>query len=504
LRSVGARNLRLTVMIYKPVGLFLLIFLAGCALPAIKQDKDLATLMEAYRERNAQLLEQRKRRQEQGIKTLEVVRSDPTKEFLVSVNLANASLPVVVERLLDDTKTPYLLESVELAGRVTARFDNVPFSQALNIILGSQGYSSVKREGILVIRAGRQDVSLGPGPPSAAPSPGAAASAATASTEPPTQIEIPVKHADMTTLSSLLDALFPVNPQTGSKPVLYGMQPFTSTLFLSGAPQDLAKAVSVISRADRDPSHVVLEFLVVEFDSDAVEQFGVDISGLRQGRFSDLSTSFSSLTGRAITFTNTAGIDRGLQYTAAIDALISQEKAKVISRPYVATRSGKQATINITRDRYVLVQVPQQGAAVTTTQAVSSGVLLNVTPTVLADGMVRMDVDVEDSQFVPTAGNIAVEVDKNKATTNAQVESGQSIIIGGLTLNRESYSNAGLPWFRRLPLVNLLVSDQERTQTKQEVVIFVTPHIWTPDLDVPLAAKEAFTIKEEEEGILKP
>ena len=117
--------------------------------------------------------------------------------------------------------------------------------------------------------------------------------------------------------------------------------------------------------------------------------------------------------------------------------------------------------------------------------------------------MVRMDIDVEDSEFVPTVQNVAVEVDKNKATTNAQVESGQSIIIGGLILNRQSYSNAGFPWFRRIPLLNIFFADQERSDTKQEVVIFVTPHIWTPDLDVPLAAKEAFTIKEEE-GILKP
>ena len=492
-------------MIYKPAGLFLLVFLLGCALPAIKQDKDLAALMEAYKERNAQLLEQRKKRQEQRIKMLKVARSDSAKEFLVSVNLANASLPVVVERLLDETNTPYLLEGVELAGRVTARFDNVPFSQALNIILGSQGYSSVKREGILVIRAGRQDDSLAPAPPSAAPSPTVSAPTAAASTEAPTQIEIPVKHADMTTLSSLLDALFPVNPQTGSKPVLYGMQPFTSTLFLSGAPQDLAKAATVIRRADRDPSHVILEFLVVEFDSSELEQLGADISKLRQGRLSDLTTGFGSLTDRAITFTNTAGVHKGLQFTAALDALISQDKARIISRPYVATRSGKPATINITRDRYVIVQTPQQGTPVTSTTAVSSGVLLNVTPVVLSDGMVRMDIDVEDSQFVPTVQNVAVEVDKNKATTNAQVESGQSIIIGGLILNRQSYSNAGFPWFRRIPLLNIFFADQERTDTRQEVVIFVTPHIWTPDLDVPFAAKEAFTIKEkEEEGILKP
>lgn len=129
-------------------------------------------------------------------------------------------------------------------------------------------------------------------------------------------------------------------------------------------------------------------------------------------------------------------------------------------------------------------------------ERVKTGVLLDVTPTVLQNGLIRMDVNVQDSQFVPTSGNSVVEVDKNNAATTMQVASGETIIIGGLVLNRRSTSSAGLPWLRHIPLVNLAIARYERTQTKHEVMIFVTLHFWTPGMTPPLVAPEAFTIQE--------
>jgi type II secretory pathway component GspD/PulD (secretin) len=77
------------------------------------------------------------------------------------------------------------------------------------------------------------------------------------------------------------------------------------------------------------------------------------------------------------------------------------------------------------------VQTAQQGGYVATPQAVSSGVMLVITPTAMSDGTIRMVVNITDSQFVPTTQNVAVETDQNPANTTMLVADGESIVIGG-------------------------------------------------------------------------
>jgi type II secretory pathway component GspD/PulD (secretin) len=127
---------------------------------------------------------------------------------------------------------------------------------------------------------------------------------------------------------------------------------------------------------------------------------------------------------------------------------------------------------------------------------------MSITPTVLADGRVRMVVDVENSEFIDTAENpsIAVEVDKNKATTIMQVESGQSVIIGGLTFQRTGQSTSGLPWLRHIPLLNIFTSHIRDSTVRQEVLIYVTPYVWSPDLATPFPLPESFGIKARDSG----
>jgi pilus assembly protein CpaC len=73
-----------------------------------------------------------------------------------------------------------------------------------------------------------------------------------------------------------------------------------------------------------------------------------------------------------------------------------------------------------------------------------------------------------------------------------QVPSGQSIIIGGLMFNSRSSSNAGLPWLRRIPFLNLFTASRQRTQVDKEVLIVVTPHLYTPGLRTPLPFLKVF------------
>ena len=466
----------------------LLFFLFGCAsikTPGdLKKNEDLLSLLESYKERNARLAEQRKKYRERGIRALYVSKSKSGNNYQVSVELVHASIPAVVDRLLEETRIPYLFESVELSGYTTTRFDNLPLLDAMGLILESGGYSSTMRNNVLVIKNGT------PKPPPESTDPKASF-----------QLEVPLEHIDAAEALSLLNNLYPLNENTGERVVYFGQKPGANSIFLSGPAAEVTKAAQVLRKADRDPEHVLIEALVIEFDVAAFERIGVDFANAAKNEFSNINASFGSLLANSLIFTFTEGASNPGAFTAIIDALIDMNKARIISRPYVATLSGKKAKIDISRNRYVLVDSSQDGATVVSSQAVEAGVMMEITPSILSDGTINMVVDVEDSQFVPTTKNVAVEVDKNSVTTNMQVDSGQTIIIGGLVHNEKASSNSGFPWLRHVPGVNLVFANQEETTDNQEVVIYVTPHIWSPDLKAPMAKPEAFTIKEDEDNL---
>ncbi|MGR3221024.1 MAG: type II and III secretion system protein, partial [Candidatus Anammoxibacter sp.] len=184
------------------------------------------------------------------------------------------------------------------------------------------------------------------------------------------------------------------------------------------------------------------------------------------------------------------------KFTAIIDLLISNEKARLISRPFVSALSGTEAVIHITNDKWVIVESSSDGATITAPAPITSGVVLKITPTLLpGNNMIRMDIFVEDSQFIQPDVDVAVEVDKNSVSTITQVENGTTFIIGGLVSNRRQWKNSGFPILRKIPIINMLFAKQSSQFTEKEVAIYVTPNIWEPSLSPPLSEEGTFKVE---------
>ena len=94
--------------------------------------------------------------------------------------------------------------------------------------------------------------------------------------------------------------------------------------------------------------------------------------------------------------------------------------------------------------------------------------------------MIERVVDVQDSEFVPTVGNVAVEVDRSSAFATVEVDGGSTAIIAGLVREELASSNSGLPGLRKIPGVDILASKQSRAVFRTEVAIYVTPRIVEP------------------------
>jgi type II secretory pathway component GspD/PulD (secretin) len=480
---------------------------AGCASPPYAHNDEVSGLVQAYRQQSARAVQTAS---PYGISALAVEPVDGRPgEFVVSADLHRAPLKLVVERLFEQSRVPYFIQAPALVGRVTGRFEKHPFLDMLSEILRPNGYVAQPRDGLLVIAEAPSAPAVngaGAAPGSPPGVPGAEASA------PIVARGAQLRHLDIESATKFFEGLFPVDPRTGARPITWAVQPYTSTIFVSGPRSDAMRALQLLEEMDRDPAHVLIEALVVELDTNELERFGTDLSNFLNVQLSALSSGVggavntglaapnfpSAAAPAALRFLYTQGANNPRTFAAVIDVLASQDKARVIARPYMASVSGRQAAIQIQRERTVAVVTG--GTTTSDTETIPSGVILNVTPWVLEGDRVRLDVQVEQSTFVqPPPAGVLVEKDANKAQTSMQVRSGQSVIIGGLSLQETFSSNGGLPWLRNIPGLSLVTAKQSSNERKQDVLIFVTPYIWTPTVDPPIPHPDAFKFREEDE-----
>lgn len=445
--------------------------LVGCAsstIPSLYEDEELTALMTALYKNSAKKKRERKERQSTSIRQLEVKKT--TDGYTVSADLEQASIPVVVRRMFDEFDNSYVIEDVSLHGAITARFTNLAFIDALDRIVGAIGLSAESEDGVVVIKSGlKEDAQAESGL---------------------MYREITLRNLDMKTVHTMLDALYPQLPGKG-RVVYFGHIPASNSLYLYGPSWEVSSTLQLLRKADRDIPHVVIEVLVVEFNSDALEEIGTELIQVADGNSNSIQALFfGAFDVDFQSFDDISDFDiKSLR--ALIELFASDGRARLISRPYVATLSGSEAEIEITSERYVIVE---EETGSTSKEPVESGVVLKITPTVLPDEELRMEVYVRDSQFsIVSVANVLTEVKANTAQTIMQVEDGQTIMIGGLMLNRYTWSNSGFPILKDIPILNLIAGDRTSLEEVKEVSIFITPHIWRPQMRSPIIEPEALT-----------
>ena len=119
---------------------------------------------------------------------------------------------------------------------------------------------------------------------------------------------------------------------------------------------------------------------------------------------------------------------------------------------------------------------------------------MDITPTVVLDGSIRLRIAITESQFIPSLENVEQRRSRNSVSTVTQVGDGETVIIGGLMLNRRGESKAGIPFLRDVPPFSWVFGHEDYSHTDSQVLIYVTPHIWEPGLDLPLDASGEFEL----------
>ncbi len=169
-----------------------------------------------------------------------------------------------------------------------------------------------------------------------------------------------------------------------------------------------------------------------------------------------------------------------------LSALQTEGRGEVISTPRVITANGKQALIEQGREiPFQTTAGGNQNASVSFKKAVLS---LSVTPQITPDNRILMDLDVTNDtvgENVPVAGGgTAPSIDTRRVTTQVLVRTGDTIVLGGVFEQSTSESRSKVPLLGDIPLLGALFRSTSRESIKRELLIFVTPKMIQEGLQV--------------------
>ena len=291
-----------------------------------------------------------------------------------------------------------------------------------------------------------------------------------------------------------------------------------NTLLIVATPPEYTVIEAALKKLDIPSRQVMMEVTVANVTLNDEIDFGIDWlfrGGAPSGRGSGGLIVGSGSTagnpaapvGSGTTAVNPAlGIAQGFTYIinnanfpggvqAVLRLLDTYGDTKVIANPHLAALDNQKATIKA-GDKIPLCQqtfvgtgvgTGVNGAVSTTSQYIDTGVLLQVTPHINAGGLVTLDVQVEVSipgTLPKDCTEIAPTINTRSLQSILNVQSGQTMVMGGLITENKANTSAGLPLLSRIPIIGGLFGQQKLTNNRTELVMFITPRVVETETDL--------------------
>jgi type IV pilus assembly protein PilQ len=435
-----------------------------------------------------------------------------------------------VLQLVADVSELNIVVADSVGGNVTLRLINVPWDQALDIILQAKGLDK-RRNGNVIWIAPTEEIA----------SREQALEDARIAMEDRQELiveYIPISYGSAEELAKSLTTEALTSNQTGAQKdrenqrsgllsprgsVSFDAR--TNTLIVTDIPESVRKIRELVAILDRAVRQVLIEARIVIAQEGFRRQLGArfGITGAREDSDGNLITIGGSLSGTSAMagdgLANRLGgapstlpvnppplFDRlnfnlpvtetgagsfattilGADYLLDMElsALESEDRGELLSSPKVITADQQEAVIKQGQEvGYVTFQAGGGGGVPTATVAFKEVVLeLLVTPRITADGRVFMALKVKKdnlSGFIATPGGQVPIIDKREVQTGALVDNGQTVVLGGIYEFERNDTLAKVPLLGDIPAVGSLFRNKDRRNRKAELLIFITPKILT-------------------------
>lgn len=369
-----------------------------------------------------------------------------------------------------------------VTGKVTIRLINVPWDQALDLILETNDLGMTKVGNVIrvlpatMIKKAEEDK--------------VAAKQTKEKLEdlaPP--ILIPISYAKASDIKARLEG---IKTERGKIDV----DDRTNTIIMTDVQKSIDDALKLVKDLDTPTTQIMIEARIVEATTDFTRDLGVQwgtgytadaTHGNPTGYYFPNSYQVLAGGGGAIAANppsagsvGSSGTDIGISFgsinsTLSLDirlkALETQGWGKIVSSPKVLTLDNKEASIQQG------VQIPYQttSSSGTQTQFVPATLSLNVTPHATADGRLNLKIKVnKDSADRSTS---PPSINTNQATTEILVKDGETTVIGGIYSTTKTEGVTYTPFLGRIPIIGWLFKSKRVSDNKTELLIFITPRI---------------------------
>ncbi len=273
----------------------------------------------------------------------------------------------------------------------------------------------------------------------------------------------------------------------------------TRSIIVRGHEPDLDTIDAVIREIDVKTKQVLIEAFIVDATSTFAKALGARVGAMSVSeRGAKGTTTISGITSGGNAATTSAGItlgaaagtisNQGVSGTSGIgilrqvgaralkveiEALESLGLSKTLSQPSVFTLNNQEATI--TQGTQIAYQTTADGT--TTTEFKEAALSLTVTPSIIGDGNVLLDIQVNNDSPVEVAGSDEPGIKTNSIVTKLLVSDGDIVVIGGIKKNTKSNTNSKTPGVSEVPVIGNLFKSKDNKDELVELLIFIAPRV---------------------------
>jgi len=415
----------------------------------------------------------------------------------LSLNFQDIEVRSVLQLIADFTDLN-LVASDTVSGRITLRLKNVPWDQALELILKTKGLDQRQVGNVLLVApaaeiAAREKLEL--------------ENQKQISELAPLHTEfIQVRYASATQLFDLFNNAGGSDQSVLSDRGSVIVDERTNAIILTDTADRLQEFRKVISQLDVPVRQVLIEARIVTASDDFSEDLGIRWGGAKinqqaSDRFVKYGGSLTTLnelqeiivgggTSGDISSPENLFVDLGVSGPGAssigvgitgasylldleLSALAADGHAEVVARPKVITADKNPALIESG------TEIPYQEATssgATSTSFKDATLALEVTPQITPDDRIIMELNVKQDT-VGAIFNGVPSIDTNQIETQVLVDNGQTVVLGGIFTTDKNFSTTKTPFIGDLPYVGRLFRRTEQRDDKNELLIFITPRI---------------------------
>ncbi|MSQ68013.1 MAG: type IV pilus secretin PilQ [Gammaproteobacteria bacterium] len=414
----------------------------------------------------------------------------------LSLNFQDIEVRAVLQLIADFTGFN-LIASDTVSGNVTLRLKNTPWDQAMDLILKTKGLAK-RQTGNVIMVAPQEEI--------------AAREKLELESEKQLQELAPLRtefvQVNYAKAGDIADLMKAKENNLLSERGNVTVDQRTNTLIVQDISENLSEIRKILTALDIPVRQVLIESRIViateDFSRDLGVRFGYS-KKLNQDRVNDIGGGQPGdveYPGGVTTFGTPAGAENyivdlpvatpagAFRYSIGkvgsyllqleLSALQSEGRGEVIASPQVITANQKEAIIESG------TEIPYQEASSSgaTTVSFKKAVLsLKVTPQITPDDRVILDLRVNDDSVGKTVANVP-SIDTKQVQTQVLVDNGETVVLGGIFVSEKRSGSTRVPFFGDIPYLGHLFRSSSTKDSKQELLIFVTPKILKDNLSI--------------------